>query len=181
MKDIGITRRIDELGRIVIPRGIRKVLQIRDGDPLEFFSENGNIIIRKYSPIESISSIAKSIAESISEFTEKPCVVVDSDQVVYVSDNKLKDLVGKNISCQLFKAIEDKKSLVLSKTDGGSVIPLVKDDVLKIENQIVVPVMSCGDVFGGIILFDNDKENRFNCTDVKLVSLGASFLSKQFE
>lgn len=181
MKDTGITRRIDELGRIVIPRELRKILRIKDGDPLEFYSNNEEIIIKKYSPIANIEMHAQSVAEGIKETTEKDCIIVDKDQVVYATGTSKKELVGKDISYQLEKVIDEKKSLVLSKTDGGSVVPVVNGDTLNTENQIIVPVMTGGDVFGGIILFDADKENRFNCSDVKLVSLGATFIAKQFE
>ncbi|MBQ3219227.1 MAG: AbrB/MazE/SpoVT family DNA-binding domain-containing protein [Clostridia bacterium] len=181
MKDTGITRRIDELGRIVIPRELRKILRIKDGDPLEFYSNKDEIIIKKYSPIAAISLNAQVVADGINELTEKPCIVVDKDQVVYATGNKLKELIGSGISAELERAIDEKKSLVLSKADGGSVIPVVKGDNLNAENQIIIPVMSNGDAFGGVILFDTERENRFNCTDVKFVGLGATFLAKQFE
>lgn len=181
MKDTGVTRRIDELGRIVIPREIRKTLRIKEGDTLEFYSDSDKLIIKKYSPVASIEAGAKTVAEGVYELTEKPCLVVDSDKVVYAIGDKYKDLIGAEISTELQSAIYDKKSLVLNKTDGGAVLPVVNGQTLDVENQLIVPIMVSGDVFGGVILLDDEKENRFDCTDAKFVKLGATFLAKQFE
>ncbi len=181
MKDTGIARRIDELGRIVIPRELRKILRIKGGDPLEFYSNNEEIIIKKYSPIANLGTYAQSVAEGLKETSERDCIIVDKDRVVYATGTLKKELIDKDISSQLENAIIEKKSLVLSKADGGSIVPVVNGDALNTENQIIVPIMTGGDVFGAIILFDSDRENRFNCADVKLVSLGATFIAKQFE
>ncbi len=181
MKDTGITRRIDELGRIVIPRELRKVLRIKEGDTLEFYSNKEEIILKKYSPIAAITDGAKTVADSIYELTEKTCVVVDKDQVVYAVGEKTKDLVGADISDQLLDALSEKKSFVLNRGDGGRVIPIINREEFSVENQIIVPVMSYGDVYGGVIMFDTEKENRFNSSDVKVVTLGASVLAKKFE
>jgi AbrB family transcriptional regulator (stage V sporulation protein T) len=181
MKDTGITRRIDELGRIVIPRELRKVFRIKEGDALEFYSNKEEIILKKYSPIATITEGAKTVADGIYELMEKPCVVVDKDQVVYAVGEKTKDLIGESISNQLLDAIIERKSLILSRGDGGNVLPIVDSAENVIENQIFIPVMSCGDVYGGIIVYDFDKELRFNSNDVKVVSLGASILAKKFE
>lgn len=181
MKDTGITRRIDELGRVVIPRELRKTFRMKEGDPLEFYTDSDQLIIRKYSPIASVESGAKDIADSIVELAEKTCIIVDNDKVIYVSSNKLKELESKEISLELSNALVERKSLVLSRADGGQVLPIIDEDNLDIENQLIVPIMARGDVFGGVILFDNDKENRFGCADVKFVKLGATLLAKQFE
>ncbi|MBQ8427477.1 MAG: AbrB/MazE/SpoVT family DNA-binding domain-containing protein [Clostridia bacterium] len=181
MKDTGITRRIDELGRIVIPRELRKTLRIKEGEPLEFYSDGDRLIIKKYSPVASIEGVAKMVADGIAELAEKACIIVDNDQIVYATGNKLKDLIGKEISAELLSALSDRKSLILSKADGGEVLPLADDKTLDAENQLIVPIMAEGDVFGGVILFDCDKDSRFNCADVKFVKLGATFLAKQFE
>ncbi len=181
MKDTGITRRVDELGRIVIPRELRKTLRIKEGDALEFYSDGDKLIIRKYSPIETIENSAKAVADGLTELTEKPCVIVDGNKVVYASPNKLKDLVGREISYKLLTAIVDRKSLILSRADGGEIVPIVDDNSLIIENELIVPIISQGDAFGAVVLFDEDKESSFNYADAKLVRLGASLIVKQFE
>ena len=181
MKDTGVTRRIDELGRIVIPRELRKVFRIKEGDALEFYSNKEEIILKKYSPIAAITDGAKMVAEGIYELMEKPCVVVDKDQVIYAVGEKTKELIGERISDQTLDALCERKSLILSRSDGGKVLPIIDNAENVMENQILIPVMSCGDVYGGIIVYDTDKEARFNSNDVKVVSLGASIMAKKFE
>lgn len=181
MKDTGITRRIDQLGRIVIPREIRKVLRIKEGDTLEFYSEKDQIVIKKYSPVAVLADNAQAVAHGIKELTEKTCVIVDTDKVVYVSDNKHKDIIGKHISERLAKALSERKSIVLSRADGSALIPITDEDTEQAENQMIVPVMNGGDIYGGIIVTDTLTDNRLNSADVKLVNLGATFLSKQFD
>jgi stage V sporulation protein T len=96
MKDTGVTRRIDELGRIVIPREMRKTLRIRVGNPLEFYSDAEKIIIKKYSPLASLENSAKAVAQAIAEITQKSCVIVDKQKVVYIGDQIFKDILGAN-------------------------------------------------------------------------------------
>lgn len=181
MKDTGITRRIDEMGRIVIPKELRKTLKIKEGDPIEFYTENDKVIVKKYSPIANLENNAQTVADAIQELSEDSCVIVDTDQVVYSAGSKVKDLKGKQISPALAKALTERKSLILSKTDGGEVFKIIDEQAFEIENLILIPVMMSGDVYGGVILFDDDKEKRYNCADVKFVKLGANFLAKQFE
>lgn len=181
MKDTGITRRIDELGRIVIPRELRKTLRIKEGDTIEFYSDGDKLIIKKYSPIESIESIAKTVANGITELTEKPCVIVDKDKVIYATPNKFSELIGNDISDKLLSALVERKCLIFSKADGGEILPIVDEKMVDVENQMIVPIMLNGDEFGGIILFDNDKDSRFSGADVKLIRLGAALITQQFE
>lgn len=181
MKDTGITRRIDELGRVVIPRELRKTMRIKEGDPLEFFADGDRLIMKKYSPVAAIENSAKTVAEGITELTEKPCAIVDNDKVIFVTANKHKDLEGKDLSEKINLALMDRKSLVLNKSDGGEVLPLIEGQNFDVENQLIVPITSSGDVFGGIILFDFDAESRFSLVDAKFVKLGATFIAKQFE
>ena len=98
MQDTGIVRRIDELGRVVIPKELRKTLRIREGDPLEIYTNKDELVFRKYSPISAINGYAEAVADGISELTEKVCMITDTDVVVYVSGAKGKDVLGKNIS-----------------------------------------------------------------------------------
>ncbi len=181
MQGTGIVRRIDELGRVVIPKEIRKTLRIKEGDPLEIYTDKENLVIKKYSPISSINDFVKIVADGIDELTEKVCVITDNDTVLYLSKGKMKDVIGKNITSNLEKVLNDRKSVVSSRVDGGTIIPIIEGFDLEIENQIIVPIISSGDCYGACILFDKDKSSRFKAEDVKIVQLGASFLSKQFE
>lgn len=181
MQETGIVRRIDELGRVVIPKEMRKTLRIKEGDPLEIYTDKENLVFRKYSPISTINDFAKIVADGIEELTEKVCMITDNDAILYLSNGKMKDVIGKNITDQLVGVLNDRKSVVVARTDGGTIIPVFDGQDFQIENQIIVPIISAGDCFGSCILFDKDKSSRFSSSDVKLVQLGASFLSKQFD
>lgn len=180
MQDTGIVRRIDELGRVVIPKEIRKTLRIKDGDPLQIYTEREELIMKKYSPIVTVGTFAKVVAEGIYEVLGKDCVVTDTDSVVYAV-GKNKDLISKKISIELEKVINDRKSVLLSRVDGGNIVNICKDVQLEAENQIIVPIECNGDCFGSFTLFDRDKTQKFTSNDVKLVRFGAIAIAKQFE
>ena len=177
MKATGIVRRIDELGRVVIPKEIRRTLRIKEGDPLEIYASKDELVLKKYSPISTISTYAQAIADGINSLTEKVCLITDCDAVIYVTGNKYKEAIGKILSEQMDKILKERKSVVISKSDGGTIVPIVKGENFEAENQIVVPMIFGGDCFGAIVVFDNDKVSRFSSSDVKLVQLGANFLS----
>ena len=181
MRETGIVRRIDELGRVVIPKEIRKTLRIRENDPLEFYTEREQLILKKYSPVSSVSDFARSIAESVNQILEKPCVITDTDAVIMVTGGKDKDWVSKTLSAEFEKILKDRKSLVVSRQDGSNPVNIIKGEESDTENQIVVPVVSGGDCFGAIIVYDKDKTSRFTSSDVKIVQLAALTLAKQFE
>lgn len=179
MMERGIVRRIDELGRLVIPKELRKTLRIREGDPLEIYASKDELVLKKYSPITTINTFAQAIADGINSITEKVCLITDGDAVIYVTGNKHKEVIGKVISEQMDKILKERKSVVLSKSDGGTIVPIIKGNDFEAENQIIVPMIFGGDCFGAIVVFDNDKASRFSSSDVKLVQLGANFLSAQ--
>lgn len=181
MQETGIVRRIDELGRVVIPKEMRKTLRIKEGDPLEIYTDKENLVFKKYSPITSIGDFAKIVADGIEELTEKTCLITDNDTILYISKSRMKDIIGKNISEKLLDVLKNRKSVVSCRTDGGSIVPICDDQDFQMENQIIVPIISGGDCFGACILFDRDKLSKFTSSDVKFVQLGASFLSKQFD
>lgn len=181
MQETGMVRRIDELGRVVIPKEMRKTLRIREGDPLEIYTDKEQLIFKKYSPISTINTYAEAIADGIEELTEKTCIVTDNDVIVYASRGKLKDTVGKHISTELENILKERKSLAVSRIDGGTIVSVIKDQDLECENQIIVPIISGGDCYGSLIVFDKDKSSRFSSNDVKFVRLGATFLSKQLD
>jgi AbrB family transcriptional regulator (stage V sporulation protein T) len=181
MQDTGIVRRIDELGRVVIPKELRKTLRIREGDPLEIYTNKDELIFKKYSPISAINSYAEAVADGIEEVTEKTCMITDNDTVLYVS-GKNKEVIGKDISSDLEKVLKERKSLVLSRSESGNLVSIIKGEEIIAENQIIVPIVSVsGDCYGSVLVIDNDKNVKFSSTDVRFAKLGASFLSKQFD
>ncbi|MBE5733619.1 MAG: AbrB/MazE/SpoVT family DNA-binding domain-containing protein [Clostridiales bacterium] len=181
MQDRGIVRRIDELGRLVIPKEIRKVLRIKDGDPLEIYASKDQLVLKKYSPICSLTEYAKSVADGIENLTEKTCFVTDGDALVYTSNSKYKEFEGRDLSEQMEKILKERKSVMISRSDGGHIVPIVKGNDMEAENQIIVPIITNGDCFGAITLFDKDKTARFTSGDLNLLRLGASFLSSYLD
>lgn len=179
MKEIGIVRRIDELGRVVVPKEIRKTLRIKHGDPLEIYADKEQLIIKKYSPVAAIGDLVESIAEGVEKIIEKNCIVTDTDKVIVVS-GKNKDFVGKTLSSKMTEIMNRRKSVLVSVGDGGEPINVTDDDK-GAENQIIVPVVTGGDCYGTIIIYDDDKTKRFSSADVKFVRMCAFVLSKQFE
>ena len=118
MKATGIVRRIDDLGRVVIPKEIRRTLRIREGTPLEIFTDReGEIILKKYSPIGELGAFAGQYAESLAQTTGLTVCVCDRDQVIAVSGGSRKELLGKNISRQLETVIEDRENILVDNKE----------------------------------------------------------------
>ena len=114
MEERGIVRRVDELGRLVIPKELRKTLRIKEGDPLEIYASKDELVLKKYSPVVTIGSYAQAIADGIQGLTEKTCLITDGDAVIYVSGNKYKEVTGKVISAEMEQILKDRKSVILN-------------------------------------------------------------------
>lgn len=181
MQEQGIVRRIDELGRLVIPKELRKTLRIREGDPLEIYASKDELVLKKYSPISSLKNVSSAIADKIENLTEKTCIITDCDTVIYVSNGKYKEIIGKTISNQIENILKERKSVMNSRSDGSTIVPIIDGTDMQLENQIIVPMITNGDCYGSVILIDNDKTARFSSSDMKLIQLGSSFLSSQLE
>lgn len=181
MRDTGIVRRIDELGRVVIPKEIRKTLRIKEGDPLEIYTDNDELLFRKYSPIAAVGEYAEGVAASLSELTEKECFITDTDVVVCVTGTRNKEAFSKPVSMDAERIMKERKSVVYSRSDGSTIFPVYDGEEVKAENRVIVPIVSGGDCYGAVILSDNDRTQRFLASDVKLVQLAGMIIAKQFE
>ena len=136
MKATGIVRRIDDLGRVVIPKEIRRTLRIREGDPLEIFTDReGGVILKKYSPIGELSDFSKGYTESLQQTIGHVIMICDKDSVVSISGAPKKEYMDKKISSELEKLIDDRKTV--STSEGKEVIPIYDDeDIQGKYNQI---------------------------------------------
>lgn len=155
MKSTGIVRRIDELGRVVIPKEIRKTLRIKEGDPLEIFTLEEQLLFKKYSPIANINALAEDIAVSLSSVNECGAIICDLEKIVACKGAGTKELKGKKISLKLEKLIYDRKNYICSSEDCTP-IELASDGGGLYKYQIIMPIISGGDVFGGIILGNSE-------------------------
>ncbi len=178
MKATGIVRRIDDLGRVVIPKEIRRTMRIREGDPLEIFTErDGEVIFKKYSPIGELGDFAAEYAETLAKTSGKAAVITDKDNVIAVSGASKKELTEKRISKGLEKIMEEKTSFVLKGDD--SAIPVI-DGVDKYMAGVVYPIISEGDSIGSVILLGEHSAEIGEVQD-KLAQSAAGFLGKHME
>lgn len=181
MKATGIVRRIDDLGRIVVPKEIRRTLRIREGDPLEIFTDReGEIILKKYSPIGELSQFAGEYAESLSQTTGHLVIITDCDHVVAASGAGRKDFEGKPISRALEEVISERRSFVATKEEN-QFVKLTIDDMGDFGQQAVSTIICEGDAIGAVILCERLEKGKMNETESKLANAAAGFLGKQME
>lgn len=181
MKATGIVRRIDDLGRVVIPKEIRRTLRIKEGTPLEIFTDReGEIILKKYSPIGELSLFAKEYAESISQSTGMLSCITDHDQVVAAAGPGSKEFIGKIISDQLESIINNRESKCLNARDRGK-IPVVDEQPDSINSQVIQPIIAAGDAIGSVILIGKDDKDIMGASEKLLVQTAAGFLGRQME
>ena len=180
MKATGIVRRIDDLGRVVVPKEIRRTLRIREGDPLEIFTDReGEIILKKYSPIGELSQFARQYADSMGMTTGHVVLISDRDQVIAVAGNAKKELAGKQISKQLENVINDRENILASKSDKQFIkVTEDNDDFLY---EAISPVICEGDAIGAVVLLTKEPRVRFGEAEVKLAATAANFLGRQME
>lgn len=180
MKATGIVRRIDDLGRIVIPKEIRRTLRIRESDPLEIFTDReGEIILKKYSPIGEMSTFARQYAESLAQVSGQMTLIADRDQFIAAAGG-CKALLGKSISSQLEEAIERRENILASREDKNFIL-VSGDGETEYVNEAISPIICEGDVIGAAILLNNDAKARMGEVEQKLVLSAAGFLGRQME
>ena len=127
MKATGIVRRIDDLGRVVIPKEIRRTMRIREGDPLEIYTDReGGVILKKYSPISELNEFAGEFIESAHSVLGDSAVVTDTDQVVAVSGGSKREYLDKKISPEIEKIIQSKSVRLIS--DADTVQPITNEE-----------------------------------------------------
>lgn len=181
MKATGIVRRIDDLGRVVIPKEIRRTLRIREGDPLEIFTDReGEIILKKYSPIGELSVFAKQYAESLSQTMGCLVCVCDMDQIIAAAGSGKKDLQEKYISKPLQKELEDRSNILAAKGDK-KYVKIIAEQEEDYEYEVITPIICEGDVIGGVVFLSKDEKKKLGGTEQKMAVCAASFLGRQME
>ena len=179
MKATGIVRRIDDLGRVVIPKEIRRTLRIREGDPLEIFVDrDGEVILKKYSPIGELGDFAKEYAESLYESTSHVTLITDRDSVIAVAGASKKEMLDKQVGSVLENCMENRKAV--SENNGGS-FELLKDVDEPYSSFVVSPIIAGGDPIGTVVLYSKDDSVKMGQMEVKMVETAAGFLAKQME
>ena len=182
MKATGIVRRIDDLGRVVIPKEIRKTLRIREGDPLEIFTDkDGEVILKKYSPIGELTEFAVQYAETLAKTSGHVACITDKDSVIAVSGAPKREFLDKNISYELEKIMNDKTTWVV-KSASEKREPIFNNESLdKYYAQVISPIVSEGDTIGSVVLMATEASSQMGDAEVKLAQSAAGFLGKQME
>ena len=177
MKATGIVRRIDDLGRVVIPKEIRRTMRIREGDPLEIFTDrDGEVIFKKYSPIGELSDFAAQICDSLHRSTDAIAAVCDRDSIIAVSGASKRDFIDKRVSPALERIMESRGSI---RYDGTEPIHVIDGDE-RYYVSVASPILSEGDILGCVI-FVSQKASAGSDIEFKLAQTVASFLGKQME
>jgi len=183
LKATGVVRRIDDLGRIVIPKEIRRTLRIKEGDPLEIFTDKeGEVILKKYSPIGELSEFATGYAETLSKTTGHIACITDKDSVIAVSGGSKKEFLEQSLSNELEKLLENKE--VYTSNDNNQIaLPIIQNDnkERRYNSQVIYPIISEGDVIGSVILLAKEQNTKMGETELKIVQSAAGFLSSQME
>lgn len=178
MKATGIVRRIDDLGRIVIPKEIRRTLRIRDGDPLEIYTEkDGEVIFKKYSPVGELSDFASQICESLYKNGDCVAAVCDRDSVIACSGVPKKELIDKSVSEELSAVLDSRKSYA---APGSPDMPFISGSE---EHFVCVaaPIISEGDIMGCVVFCAPPASEPPTQVQIKLAGAVAGFLGKQME
>ncbi len=177
MKATGIVRRIDDLGRVVIPKEIRRTLRIREGDPLEIFVDReGEVILKKYSPISELSDFAKEYAEALFDSLGSPVLICDRDTYIAVAGASKKDYLNKGISSVIEKIMEDRTSVLQTQPGEVSLVDGIEETI---SSYTVGPIIANGDPIGAVIIFS--KNGTISEVEHKAVETAAGFLARQME
>ena len=180
MKATGIVRRIDDLGRIVIPKEIRRTLRIREGDPLEIFTNReGEVIFKKYSPIGELGEFAGHYAETLSKTSGHPVCITDKDSVVAIYGAPKKEFMEKRISSELEKIMDEKSTFIMKMGDTKKMPVMEGAD--KYVAGVVAPIISEGSAIGSVIMVKGEERDNMGEVETKLAQSAAGVLGKQME
>ncbi|MDR2931905.1 MAG: stage V sporulation protein T [Oscillospiraceae bacterium] len=179
MKATGIVRRIDDLGRVVIPKEIRRTMRIREGDPLEIYTDNdGEVIFKKYSPLGELSTFSTQYAEVLYRTGGHPVLVCDRDHVIAVAGIPKKELLERRVSSALEDSMEQRKTFAFGAGDTARLQPVEGIDRYAIAGA---PIIAAGDVCGSIMFIADSAGASAGEIETKLIATAAAFLGKQME
>ncbi len=175
MKSTGVVRRVDDLGRIVIPKEIRRTLRIRDGEELEIYVDDGVVVLKKFSNVADLENVSKKIIDVVSSLVGKTVLVSDRDQIITGSGDLKKNYLNKDISQTIEDVISSRNIIVEKNINSIEIVDGIEDKY----SYVIYPIISFGDVVGTIILLSlNSDISEF---DVTISSMVAQFLGKYVE
>ncbi|MBQ7107526.1 MAG: AbrB/MazE/SpoVT family DNA-binding domain-containing protein [Clostridia bacterium] len=180
MKATGIVRRIDDLGRVVIPKEIRRTMRIREGDPLEIFTDrDGEVIFKKYSPIGELSEIAITYCDVLTKSTEQAVIICDRDHCIAAGGIPKKEVLERRITVALEDIMESRR--IFTNRSGDAADDLHALEGVDIPVSIIAPIISAGDIVGAVVFLNVCDAKEISQSDIKLATVAASFLGKNME
>ncbi|MFZ5639762.1 MAG: stage V sporulation protein T [Bacillota bacterium] len=184
MKATGIVRRIDDLGRVVIPKEIRRTLRIREGDPLEIFVDReGEVILKKYSPIGELGDFAKEYADSLYEAIGHIACIADRDTIIAVAGAPKKEFINRPIGSAVEKVMDERRAVLINDPGANENSAVIEgdEDASRFSAEVIAPIIAEGDPIGAVILLSKEEGTQMGDLEMKLAETAAGFLAKQME
>lgn len=184
MKATGIVRRIDDLGRVVVPKEIRRTLRIHEGDPLEIYTDKeSEVILKKYSPIADLGKFAKEYTDSLHEAIGHIACVADRDTIIAISGTAKKEFKDRPIGPAVEQAMEKRRAVLINNPDNtdNSAVLEGDEDSSKFSAEVIAPIIAGGDPVGAVILLSKENGVQMGGLEMKLAETAAGFLAKQME
>lgn len=179
MKATGIVRRIDDLGRVVIPKEIRRTLRIREGDPLEIYTAtDGEVIFKKYSPVGELSVFASQYADVLARVSAMPTLVCDRDHVIAAAGVSRREYLERRVTGVLESHMESRRTYSAHPSEAEELVPV---EGLNHPAAVICPIIAAGDVTGAVVMLQGDRVKYPTDTELKLAQSAAAFLGKQME
>lgn len=182
MKETGIVRKLDNLGRLVIPKEIRRCMRIKEGSPIEFgLLPSGEIVLCKYSLVNQISDYAEHFCEVLGEIFDCAVIIGDRDKVICCYGISKKLVIGAKFSNEILDIVDSKVCFMGSLQENTTIVPILEDDKNTYLSQLIYPITIQGEKEGVIILSDTKNNLAFSNEHELALRLIARFLSKQIE
>lgn len=182
MKETGIVRKLDNLGRLVIPKEIRRCMRIKEGSPIEFgLLPSGEIVLCKYSLVNQISDFSDDFCDILGELFDCVVFIGDRDKIISCCGISKKMHIGLKLSNEVLDIIDGRLSYIASVKDNTTIFPIIEDDKNTYYSELIYPITIQGDKEGVIILCELKNENVFSSEHITTLKLVAKFLSKQLE
>ncbi len=181
MKATGIVRRIDNLGRIVIPKEIRKTMRIKEGDALEIFTDReGEVILKKYSPIEELGEYASKLAEALNQTLGYSVLITDMDQVIAASGVGKKEALNQSLTANFDKLINKREQKLIGVEDK-EFVEIYSDITLEYSSKLVTPIVYEGNTIGSIVILQKQGKEPLGEIEKKVAQTSAIYLKNQME
>lgn len=182
MKETGIVRKLDNLGRLVIPKEIRRCMRIKEGSPIEFgLLPSGEIVLCKYSLVGQISDYADDFCDILGDLFNCIVIVGDRDKVISCYGISKKNTIGIKLSNEVLDVLDSKSNYMASSKENTTIFPIYEDDKNTYYSEIIFPITIQGDKEGVVILCNNKNDEVFGIEHLVSLKLVTKFLSKQLE